>query len=250
MNQATKNAIAEHALAEYPRESCGLVIVRDGDERYVRCRNLSSAPGEHFVMSPEDYALAEDAGTIVAVAHSHPGATARPSMVDKAMAEKSGIDRWVIVSINAQADGALMPDGWCEFSPSRYIAPLLGRDWAHGTLDCYAIVRDWYWLERGVALPDFERADKWWDDGKSSLYMDHFSEAGFVEVGRAADLQLGDVLLMQIRSKNGVPNHAGVYIGNGQMLHHPYARLSCRVILGGLWARSLRTVLRYKGNQS
>ncbi|MDR5825825.1 C40 family peptidase [Caballeronia sp. LZ043] len=247
MNEETKKAIADHALAEYPRESCGLVVLHDGIERYVPCRNLSAAPGEHFVMSPEDYALAEDMGPIAAVVHSHPGATARPSMADKAMAEKSGVNTWVIVSVGVQLDGTIAVEGWCEFGPSGYVAPLIGREWAHGTLDCYSIVRDWYRLERGIDLPDFERADRWWEDGASSLYMDHFAEAGFVDVGQDADLQPGDVLLMQIRSKNDVPNHAGVYLGGGVMLHHMHGRLSGRTVWGGMWAHALRTVLRYKG---
>ncbi|WP_250451212.1 C40 family peptidase [Caballeronia sp. ATUFL_M2_KS44] len=245
MNEETKKAIADHALAEYPRECCGLVVLHDGAERYVPCRNVAGAPEEHFVMSPEDYALAEDMGPIVAVVHSHPGAPARPSMADKAIAEKSGVDKWVIISVGVQGDGSVGAEDWCEFGPSGYIAPLVGREWAHGTLDCYAIVRDWYRLERGIELPDFERAEKWWEDGKSSLYMDNFAAAGFVDVGQDADLQPGDVLLMQIRAK--VPNHAGIYLGNNQMLHHMYGRLSGRTVWGGMWAHALRAVLRYKG---
>jgi cell wall-associated NlpC family hydrolase len=247
MNEETKKAIADHALAEYPRESCGLVVSHDGLERYVPCRNLSAAPGEHFVMSPEDYALAEDMGPIIAVVHSHPGAPARPSMADKTMAEKSGVDKWVIISVGVQADGANGVEDWCEFGPSGYVAPLIGREWAHGTLDCYGIVRDWYRVERGIDLPDFDRADRWWEDGASNLYMEHFAEAGFVDVGQSAELQPGDVLLMQIRSKNDVPNHAGIYLGDNIMLHHMYGRLSGRTVWGGMWAHALRTVLRYKG---
>ncbi|WP_186060991.1 C40 family peptidase [Burkholderia gladioli] len=250
MNQETKAAIADHALAEYPRECCGLIVLHDGLERYVPCRNLSAKPDDHFLMSPDDYAAAEDMGPIVTVVHSHPGAPARPSMADKVMAEKSGVEKWVIVSVGVQDDGRIGVEDWCEFGPSGYVAPLLNREWAHGSLDCYSIVRDWYRLERGIEIPDFERQDLWWDDGRSNLYMDHFAEAGFFDVGQAAELQAGDVLLMQIRSKNDVPNHAGVYIGDGLMLHHMHGRLSGRVVWGGMWAHALRTVLRYKGNQS
>ncbi|KVN92532.1 C40 family peptidase [Burkholderia ubonensis] len=247
MDERIRQAIAAHALAEYPRECCGLVVVVDGVEKYVPCRNAAATPSEHFVMSPSDYAAAEDLGEIVDVVHSHPGAPARPSMADKAMCEQSGIARWVIVSLGVQADGSVAVDDWCEFGPSGYVAPLVGREFAHGSLDCYSLIRDWYRIERSIELPDFERPDGWWDDGRSNLYLDNFSSAGFVDVGQDAELQPGDVLLMQIRSKNGVPNHAGVYLGDGVLLHHMYGRLSGRTVWGGMWAHSLRTTLRYKG---
>ncbi|WOD19846.1 C40 family peptidase [Paraburkholderia kirstenboschensis] len=247
MNEQTKNAIAEHALAEYPRECCGLILLVHGVEFYAPCRNIAGTPSEHFVMSPEDYAAAEDRGTIVAVVHSHPGAAARPSVADRAMCEKSGVDKWVIVSLGVQADGSIAVDDWCEFSPDGYVPPLLGREFVHGSVDCYSLIRDWYRLERGVDLPDFERPDAWWDDGKSNLYLDNFAKAGFTNVGQEAELLAGDVVLMQIRSRNGVPNHAGVYLGDNVLLHHMYGQLSRRTVWGGMWAHCLRTVLRYKG---
>lgn len=249
MNETTKAAIASHAIAEYPRECVGLVVLVQGAEIYMPCVNWAATPSEQFVLSAADYALAEDAGEIVALAHSHPGAPARPSVADQAMCEQGGIALWVIVSLGVQADGSIAVDDWCEFGPSGYVAPLIGRQFAHGVHDCYAIVRDWYRLERGVELPDFERRDDWWDDGHSSLYLDNYRAAGFADVGVAAELEPGDVLLMQIRSRNGVPNHAGVYLGDGQFLHHMHGRLSGRAVWGGMWAQCLRTVLRFRGSE-
>ncbi|TGT19389.1 phage tail protein, partial [Mesorhizobium sp. M3A.F.Ca.ET.174.01.1.1] len=45
MNQQIKDAIAAHALAEYPRECCGLVVLEHGEEVYVPCSNGAAAPG-------------------------------------------------------------------------------------------------------------------------------------------------------------------------------------------------------------
>jgi proteasome lid subunit RPN8/RPN11 len=247
MNEQTKNAIAEHALAEYPRECCGLVVVGQAGEIYVPCRNVAEKPAEGFVLAPEDYASAEDMGLIAVVVHSHPGASARPSPADRKTCEWVGVDKWVIVSLGVQGDGLIALDDWFEFGPSGYVAPLIGRPFVHGVHDCYDLIRSYYQIERGVTLPDFERPDGWWDDGKSNLYLDNFAKAGFVDVGQDAEPQVGDVLLMQIRSKNHVPNHAGVFIGNGQMLHHMYGQLSGRTVWGGMWAHSLRTILRYRG---
>ncbi|MCP3721723.1 C40 family peptidase [Paraburkholderia sp. CNPSo 3272] len=249
MNETTKAAIAAHAIAEYPRECVGLVVLVRCEETYMPCANWAATPSEQFVLAGDDYARAEEAGEILALVHSHPGAPARPSAADRAMCEQGGIARWVIVSLGVQVDGSIAVDDWCEFGPSGYVAPLIGREFAHGVHDCYAIVRDWYRFELGVELPDFERRDDWWDDGHSSLYVDNYRTAGFEDVGADAELQPGDVLLMQIRSRNGVPNHAGVYLGDGQFLHHMHGRLSGRAVWGGMWAQCLRTVLRYRGSE-
>lgn len=247
MNESIKAAIAEHAIAEYPHECCGLVGLVRGQETYFPCANEAATPTEQFILSAADYARAEDCGEIVAVVHSHPGGIAAPSGADRSMCEQSGIARWVIVSLGVQPDNSIGVDNWCEFGPTGYVAPLVGRQFVHGVHDCYSVVRDWYRLERGIEIPDFERRDNWWEDGSSSLYLDNYKAAGFIDVSQSAALEVGDVLLMQIRSRNDVPNHAGIYLGSGIFLHHMHGRLSGRVLWGGMWAQCLRTVLRYEG---
>lgn len=250
MNEMTKDAIAAHAIAEYPRECCGLVVLDRGEEVYVPCRNIAQKPEQDFALSPEDFSHAEDRGEVVALAHSHPGMPARATDTDMTSCEKHGIPLWIIVALGVQANGSIAIDDWFEFSPSGYIAPLLGRRWSHGVLDCYSLVRDWYLLERKVALPNFDRTDKWWEDGASNLYVDNYRKAGFENLGPDVEPEPGDVLLMQIRSKNGVPNHAGVYLGDGVFIHHMHGQLSGRTVWGGMWAQCLRGVLRYVGEKS
>lgn len=194
MNESIKAAIAEHAIAEYPRECVGVIVLDHGQERYVACTNRAATPTEQFVLAAEDFARAEDIGEIVALVHSHPGGRAHPSDADRAMCECSGVPRWVIVSLGVQPSGAVDIDAWCEFGPSGFVAPLIGRAFVHGVHDCYSIVRDWYRLERSIDLPDFERRDDWWDDGRSSLYLANYRAAGFVDVGCDAELVVGDVV--------------------------------------------------------
>ncbi|MFC0228072.1 C40 family peptidase [Serratia aquatilis] len=234
MRKHIASAIMAHAKAAYPQECCGLVVQNGRRQRYLRCRNTALEPNEQFSLHPEDFAAAEDAGTIVAIVHSHPDATTQPSQLDLAQCDVSQLP-WVIVS---------WPEGDIRtITPIVGVKPLLGRPFVHGVWDCYAIVRDWYQLERGVTLPNFTREDGWWNRGEN-LYMQHYAEAGFVPAN--GDPQIGDVIIMQVRADE--PNHAGVYIGDGVMLHHMYGQLSTRVPYGGYWQD--RTIITLRFNAS
>ncbi|WEU67279.1 C40 family peptidase [Xanthomonas phage JGB6] len=98
MQKTTLESAATHAIASYPQESCGLVVVVKGKEQYVACRNKAADPSEHFVLDPEDYAEADDRGEIIAIVHSHPDAPARPSEADRVSCEATGLT-WHILSI-------------------------------------------------------------------------------------------------------------------------------------------------------
>ncbi|WP_407691566.1 C40 family peptidase [Robbsia andropogonis] len=224
MTDELRQQIAKHALDEYPRESCGLVV----NGEYIRCDNASPTPLEDFTISEQQYAAAEDQGDIQALVHSHPGGNPRPSDADLVVCEGLQIPLWVIVSLGHQADGSVDIDAWHEFGPSGYEAPLIGCQFSHGVNDCYGLVRRYYKAKYEIALPDFPRSGPWWDDGKSDLYTQGFPKAGFTALSLSTEPQPGDVLLMKIRSKNNVPNHAAVYIGEDTILHHMYGRLSGR----------------------
>lgn len=257
MRKKTMEAIRLHAVAEYPRECCGLVVTAARREWYVPCKNI--APGaDHFALAPDDYAAAEDAGRIVAIVHSHPDETASPSEADRVACEASGLP-WYIVAAAKDDVGAVVAGEIRGFTPVGFQAPLLGRQFAHGVLDCYSLVRDWYARERGIQLLDFVREDGWWEYGREGdLYMDHYAEAGFRPLGSGEELAAGDVVLMQVRSNRA--NHAGVFLCGERlkeapglfsvpdaMLHHLYGRQSERVVYGGYWREATRLVLRYEG---
>lgn len=233
MRDDTVSRIRMHTALAYPREACGLVIVQRGVERYIECRNIAIG-AEHFVMHPEDYAAAETRGEILAVVHSHPDHPATPSIADRSACEASGL-AWHIMS---------WPDGdMVTIEPTGYRAPLVGRPFAHGVHDCYSLVRDWFLRERGVELPNVARRDGWWNAGEN-LYLDHYHAEGFRLIASLSDIRVGDVILMTVADALK-PNHAAVYIGDGQMLHHLYDRLSCRELYGGKWQRATHGIFRH-----
>lgn len=240
MNTDTEREIREHAAREYPREACGLIAVVRGKERYLPCRNIAESNHENFVLHHEDYAKAEDLGEILALVHSHPDAGNQPSQADRVQCAASGLP-WYIVSVNAQGETSDI----ARYEPEDYEAPLVGRQFAHGVLDCYTLIQDYYKRELNIVLPDFERADDWWNKG-DDLYMQHFADAGFAPI--KGTIRKHDVIIMQVRAP--VPNHAGVFIGDpDRMLHHMHGRLSTRDVYGGWFQEVTRIVVRHRGLQ-
>jgi proteasome lid subunit RPN8/RPN11 len=236
MNSETEAAFRQHAVAEYPRECCGLIAVIKGKERYLPCRNIADNPNANFALHPEDYARAEDLGEVIALAHSHPDEGTVASHADRVQCAASGIP-WFIVSVNQQGDTSDI----ARYEPEEYEAPLVGRQFAHGILDCYSLIKDYYARKLNIMLPHFERRDNWWNLG-DDLYMRHFREAGFEPIKGAVNVH--DVIIMQVRAPQ--PNHAGVYIGDMQMLHHMYNRLSSRDIYGGYFQEVTRIIVRHR----
>ena len=228
----------------FPGECCGVIV----DKEYIRCQNISDHQ-DQFEIDPVDLADAEDMGEIQAYVHSHPNASARASELDLIQIELHK-KRWVICAY---------PDiEFQVYEPCGYQAPLIGRNYQHGWQDCYSLVRDFYQREYGIALPDFERIDRWWESAENaSLYLDNFSKAGFSEV---KDLQYGDVMLCRVGRTEHV-NHAVIWLGdNGALkseqtepcvgssliLHHPYNRKSVREVFGQQWQERVAVTVRHR----
>jgi proteasome lid subunit RPN8/RPN11 len=225
-----KTLFHEHSKRVAPREACGLLIMEGRREVLVICENRSPLM-DQFEISAEDYVKAELRGEVIGVVHSHPITNPQPSEADKVACEATGLEWHILAVITGQ---------WHSFKPSGYRAPLVGRTWAHGIMDCYSIVRDYYQDELNIKLTDFERQVDWWAKG-DNLYLDNFQKAGFFEV-KDGSLRKHDVILMQILS----PNHAAVYLGNELILHHIHKRLSCREVYGGMWSKCTTKVVRHK----
>jgi len=160
-------------------------------------------------MSPEDWLQAEMQGEIVALVHSHPGGLPWLSEADRRLQVQSDLPCWLVCR--------------GEIHKFRCVPHLTGRRFEHGVTDCYTLFRDAYHLA-GIEMPDFHRGDDWWRHGQN-LYLDNLEATGLYQVPLSA-AQPGDVLLCCFGSS--VPNHAAIYCGDGELLHHIPEQLSKR----------------------
>jgi proteasome lid subunit RPN8/RPN11 len=208
--ESSKNLIRAHAGRVHPNECCGL-LYKLGNKHGVICgRNIAEDPRHSFMLHPEDYQKAEDAGEILALYHSHVDQPPTPSDPDKMMAEKNNLPI-IIVSWPA--------DTWDLYEPAGWKAELIGRPFVYGVMDCWTLVQDYYKEKHGITLPDFQYEPQFWK--KENLIEESLPKHGFV---RVSQLQEGDFLLMQLDTP--MPSHCAVYVGDGMILHHPPNHLS------------------------
>lgn len=229
-------AIAGYMASKYPQEGCGLIV----GGAFVPVDNVAGDPAEDFIMPPDTMLKYPDAQAVV---HSHPDGPDFPSAADMAGQIATGIP-WGLCVVSADR---LVSKPW-YWGDSLDPPPLAGREFRHGPSgtdnkgDCYALIRDWYRLQRGIMLPDFPRDDAWWETG-GNLYEEHFAEAGFCEIP-ASQANDGDIFLMKVMSDR--TNHAGILTSGCQLiLHHLSGRLSRQEPMG-MWRKFITKWVRYK----
>jgi proteasome lid subunit RPN8/RPN11 len=84
---AVRRELERHAEEEAPNEACGLISLRDSvAEQYIPCINVAASPYRFDLRVPDPALLfeLEEQGYELAVFHSHPTDSARPSRTDLA----------------------------------------------------------------------------------------------------------------------------------------------------------------------
>lgn len=239
INAKVKLEIMRHAEEEFPRECCGVVTQKGRVQKYHRIDNIHKEPEKHFEMDHEQYAdvLDLEGHTIISIVHSHTGdgATTIPSAHDTCICNEMEV-MWTIVS---------WPEGDMRFVQPEQL-PLIGRPWALGSFDCWGLVMAWH-KEHGVTLNDFRKPYEWWKpECGENLYHDNYIREGFVEIADQSNPQYGDMVIMQIGQGIEVWNHAGIYVGDNQILHHAFGKLSRRDIYSGWYQDHTKLIVRHK----
>lgn len=231
LTDETKAAILDHAMRVFPHECCGFVMCDKGKETYLEVKNLHEKPTDFFRLDPDELLpVLSGRANLRCFVHSHPNGLAAPSSADRVLCENLAVP-FIIVSL---------PDTqWSETFPEGWTLPLVGREFQHGTIDCYSLCRDYYRQKLKIDLPDFYREDNWWLKGKN-YYINNIAPTGFTLV---SDLRIHDMLLFTAASP--VPNHAAIYVGDGLILHHVPQRLSCHQPLGGFWLKNHYATIRH-----
>ena len=184
MTQELASALKASAESAYPEEACGYITAKGV---YVPCENMADAPDKDFCMDTSAWLT----GDVAAIFHSHPDAADAPSAADMQQQVTSAVP-WALCAVNSDGS-ATDPYFWGSFD---YVPPLVGRDFRHGPSgsdnrgDCYALIRDYYYLERKIVLPEFPRSDGWWKEQNFDLYSDHFQDAGFHALRRSRETYL------------------------------------------------------------
>jgi cell wall-associated NlpC family hydrolase len=107
-------------------------------------------------------------------------------------------------------------------------------------------VKQFYSQTFSISFADYAYPEVWWDTNPElNLYLKNYDKEGFqlVDADSARHLQFGDVFLMACASR--VANHAGIWLGNGDFLHHPYQALSTTARWAGGWMTRTVGVLRH-----
>lgn len=231
-------AVKAHALAEYPREACGLVI----DGSFVPFANVLRDPHDvltdpysHFQLPAG--AWPTDGRKVQAVVHSHcaPWHMRQPSGSDAAGQIETDVPWGIVLCDGKECTDILW---WGDF---RLDDPLIGAQYMWIVSDCWSVIRRWHWQKRGVKRPDFPRDYEAFRGGES-LFL-QWCEAAGLEPIQEHEIADGDVVFMAIRSS--VPNHCAVICDGGLMLHHLPDRLSCREPFGR-WRRLKTHQFRFK----
>lgn len=219
MKEEIKKQIKAHSLEDPSVECCGILFFNEALKRLetLKSPNLSATKESTFSLSPAHYLKASLMGKIVAVYHSHPEGEDF-SEFDLSNSELNKV-KYILYCIQS--------DTFKEYTPNGYENPYYGREFSLGTQDCFTLLQEYYRKELNVNIKNYYRGEDWLENNPD-CYQRYYKNEGFETVQEGpveslSALKKHDGLLMKILGKKN-PTHAGIYIGDGLILHH---QLNC-----------------------
>lgn len=227
--------VIQHAEECYPEEACGYIVNdKNGITKYIPCKNVAEDRENNFFIAPyETIEVSFEYSEPIMVVHSHTDECSSPSDNDLEGCN-TGRAPWFIISYpNVEDSTVIFPKGRNT---------MLDRNYIYGILDCFSLCRDFYKLY-GIYLPNYYREEDFWNHGYSQ-YLDLYDRHNFTRINNLQDAKFGDMILHNIRSDQ--PNHASIYVGDGQILHQPQSRLSVLEEMREFWQKTFFCILRHQ----
>ncbi len=213
--------IFEYVKKQGNKEACGFIE----NKIFYPVPNMAANPKETFFIAPKDYR--PQANILV---HSHPNNEPFLSGADRLSQSQTGLDFWLVTQ--------------GKIKKFRHCPLLKGRVFEYGKYDCGAIIEDAYML-MGIFQEQVVRNELHTDE-KRAILPTNLLKRGFRQIANQHDgisaIQAGDVVLT---SMQGVANHAGLYLGDGKILHHPLNGLSRVETFGGYWIKGFHSIWRH-----
>ena len=241
MKKELKEEIISHAHESPDEEVCGLIVQKDLTElKSVRLKNVHPSPKDCFSINPEEILKYSKYSKVIGIYHSHPKTKANPSPYDEINCEEIGIP-YYIYSVKYNSF-------FCDIPMSFKPAPLFDRVYVEDIYNCLTFIKDYYILETDW-LPSYEERlekKKQWaqnpnfqehgflerDDKRatSEMVVKWIEQNDFFDTGsrtlieiKDGSLKRHDLLIFNFFESSFY--HFGVYIGNGEFVHHPIFQL-------------------------
>lgn len=225
LSKNLERKLQEYSISQFPREACGFIL---NNNEFITLENIHPEPLSNFLTCPFEYLKYKD--QIKYIFHSHTREDSNKPLESYLTPSKSDMQNqmlfnvpWVLLACDVNRSTHCEIFGWQIIRDD-----FIGKTFVHGIRDCYSLVRNYFYKTKGCLLKEIPRENFWWESDEN-LYMKSFKSVGFSEVFRENNkFEVNDLLLFKIGRTKSI-NHAGVYIGNGWMLHHLYHGLSSKV---------------------
>jgi len=124
--------------------------------------------------------------------------------------------------------------------------PYESRQWVRGQYDCFSLCADYLHRETDYDIRDLARLALRIADPQTvdSLFIDHPEYANWE---RVTVPDIGDGIYFNVQGlhqRGNIPNHCGIYMGNGMFMHHFSGRLSCIEALDDQWLKYVTAYVR------
>jgi proteasome lid subunit RPN8/RPN11 len=204
--------IKETVLQEYPKEMCGFLT----KDFFIKVKNIHEEPENFLRVDPIDFnCFSKDS---IAFVHSHtvkkgqrPVFDVRtPSYMDSLGQKASGLP-WLIVG--TEGKNVLPP---LQYPPPRN-NNYLERPFVWFVKDCYVLVQDYFYFEKGISLPNSFIPENYFSlRNKDNLFDEFMKGYPFKFEKFNGKVNNGDILLLD--NKGFKRNHLGIF-RNGKILH-------------------------------